>query len=99
MKKFLLVAAIGVAGIMSAAAPTKNDVKENQQNYIKEAKAFIYDYEYGYGAVDTPNGTCFVYGKYVYLEEDHNYYTFTPAPRNSYVGMDPICADDGNYYV
>lgn len=52
----------GSFGIAQAA--TSNDLKEEK---ILENP---YIYEYGYGAVDTPNGTCYVYGKYVILAED-----------------------------
>ena len=89
MKKLILFMLFGSFGIAQAA--TSNDLKEEK---ILENP---YIYEYGYGAVDTANGTCYVYGKYIILAEDPRYYTFVAAESYSYIGMEPICFGGGQY--
>ncbi len=89
MKKLILFMLFGSFGIAQAA--TSNDLKE------EKALENPYIYEYGYGAVDTPNGTCYVYGKYVILAEDTRYYSFQPTPSIKTAGMEPICFGEGEY--
>ncbi|SHF07482.1 hypothetical protein [Chryseobacterium takakiae] len=105
MKKFFLSAFLGIASFMSA----NTGIVKNTPSIIIEDKPSIkettfrgierpspdYDYEYGMGAIQTANGTCFVYGTYIYLKSDHNYYTFVPAQPGTYVGMEPTCTGSG----
>ncbi|ASW75925.1 hypothetical protein IQ37_08255 [Chryseobacterium piperi] len=95
MKKLLLVAAIGVAGFMSANVSTKSDIKLKEST-ASERQLYLlardWKIEYGYG--DNGSG-CLVYGRY--LTGDNGETIFIACGRC--VGFAEICPPEGGAFA
>lgn len=110
MKKLFFLVAFGIAGYISAASPVNKKIHSAPEAKTKPVKKkinsqpkvnqevkkseLLYRYEYGMGAVDTANGTCFTYGLYICLD-DSDFCTFTP--HNTGGTVPTTCLGEGNY--
>ncbi len=76
----------GVSGYITTASPVNPEVNTKSK--------LLYRYEYGMGAVDIANGTCFTYGLYI-CSDDSSFCTFTP--HNTGGTVPTTCLGEGNY--
>src|SRR5262245_48843044 len=95
MKKLLLLAALGVAGFVSASAPVEKSQNSTKQDISVQKPADII-ITYGFGAVDTPDGTCFVPGKY-WIDTNTGVTLFFPVSQASLSTYVINCTGEGNY--
>ncbi|ASK30606.1 hypothetical protein CEY12_11000 [Chryseobacterium sp. T16E-39] len=95
MRKLLIVAAIAVAGSMSANVLAENKVKV-QENGGNDAliSSLVRDWKITYGYGDDGSG-CMVYGHY--LTGDNGVTIFTACRRC--VGFTEICPPDGGGFA
>ncbi|UOU99926.1 hypothetical protein MUU74_08220 [Chryseobacterium daecheongense] len=95
MKKLLVLAALGVAGFVSASTPIeKSQHSILQDNSIRNPTGIIVTY--GFGAVDTSDGTCFVPGTY-WIDTNTGTTLFFPASLATQSTYVINCTGEGSY--
>ncbi|MCL1652576.1 hypothetical protein BAZ12_00650 [Elizabethkingia miricola] len=96
MKKLLLIAAIGVAGLVSAATTTTNKTSD----LAKTIRYFEIISKSGFAAYDTADkGTCFVYGTYI-TDTSSGVTIFKAASLATQATIvAPPCTGEGSYLV
>lgn len=97
MKKLLFVAALGVAGLVSAASPTEKKVNKNVRNDLSIFKPpYVFQ---AYAAYDGPDGTCFVWGTFT-LNTSQGTFQFAPSSAATQATMiGPPCTGSGSNLV
>lgn len=104
MKKIILLAAFGVAGLVSAKK-SETKILANQNVQLEQNK-FLLRYEIlrgrieqGLGIVDTASdGSCIVYETYYFGDNGDSIFVPASQATNSTMGL-PKCSGGGNYQV
>lgn len=108
MKKLIILAALGVAGLVSAKDAevkisfnnlnSKGIAVENSKELKSESKILKlrYKIEYGLAVMDTSEGSCIVYGTYFTGDNGLTIFIVGSNTTNASMGL-PKCSGAGNY--
>lgn len=95
MKKLLVLATLGVVGFLGASTPIKKSQHFTQQDdFFRNPVDIIMTY--GFGAVDTGHGTCFVPGTY-WVDTSTGTTLFFPASLATQSTYVINCTGEGSY--